>query len=127
MAATWIDGKLGMRHFSDEGLKRTDILDLAARVKPYVDEDIDRNWSRFVTPARVVVRFRDGRSIETRIDYPKGHPKNMMTDAEFAAKTADCATFVAKPLREDSAQRLIATVARLEALADIDELIGVMR
>ena len=126
VAATWIDGKLGMRHFSDEGLKRADILELAARVKPYVDEDIDREWSRFVTPAKVIVRFRDGQSVEGRIDYPKGHPKNMMTDAEFAAKTADCATFVAKPLPDDTAQRLISTVGRLESLPEIAELVRIM-
>ena len=52
VAASWIDGKLGMRHFSDEGLTRADILDLAKRVQPYVDADIERDWSRFVTPAQ---------------------------------------------------------------------------
>ena len=77
----WIDGGLAMRHFSDEGVQRADVLDLASRVQPYVDAEIDRDWSRFVTPARVIVRFRDGKTIEERVDYPKGHPKNMMTEA----------------------------------------------
>ena len=126
VAAAWIDGKLGMRHFSDEGLKRADILDLAKRVQPYVDEEIERDWSRFVTPARVIVKFRDGQTLETRVDYPKGHPKNVMTDAEFASKTADCATFAEKPLPADTAERLISTVAKLESLPDISELVNVM-
>jgi len=115
-----------MRHFSDEGLQRADILSLAARVRPYVDADIDREWSRFVPPARVSVRFRDGQTVETRVNYPKGHPQNMMTEAEFAAKTADCATYVARPLRADTSERLIAMVGKLDALEDISELVRVM-
>jgi 2-methylcitrate dehydratase PrpD len=126
VAAAWIDGPLGMRHFTDEGLQRTDILSLAARVKPYVDTEIDREWSRFVPPAKVTVCFRDGQTFETRVNYPKGHPKNRMTEAEFAAKTKDCATYVANPLAPDTADRLISTVGRLESLTDISELIRIV-
>ena len=126
VAATWIDGTLGMNHFTDEGLRREDILALTARVHPYVDHEIDREWSRVVTPAALTVRFRDGQTIETRVDYPKGHPRNPMTKAEFVAKTADCATFAARPLAPDTPARLIETAGRLEALADISELMGVM-
>ncbi len=126
VAAAWIDGPLGMRHFSDEGLQRADVLSLAARVQPYVDAEIDREWSRFVPPARVSVRFRDGQTVQTRVDHPKGHPRNPMTEAESAAKTADCATYAATPMRADTAQRLIATVGKLDALEDIAELIRIM-
>ena len=126
VAAAWIDGGLAMRHFSDEGMQRADILDLASRVHPYVDAEIDRDWSRFVTPARVIVKFRDGQTIEERVDYPKGHPKNMMSEAEFAAKTTDCATFAAASLPVDTADRLISTVGRLESLRDISELVRVV-
>jgi 2-methylcitrate dehydratase PrpD len=126
VASAWIDGALGMGHFSDEGLQRSDVLALAARVQPYVDEEIDREWSRFVTPAKVIVQFRDGETIEERVDYPKGHPKNVMSDAEFAAKTADCATFAAAALPKDIAERLIATARRLETLPDIAELLKIM-
>ncbi|SDZ70868.1 2-methylcitrate dehydratase PrpD [Variovorax sp. YR266] len=126
VAAAWIDGQIGIRHFSDEGLKRSDILALTARVQPYVDEDIERDWSRFVTPARVIVKFCDGQTAETRVDYPKGHPNNAMTKAEFAAKSADCATFAARPLPDDTSSRLAAAVDRLETIQDIAELVSLM-
>jgi 2-methylcitrate dehydratase PrpD len=126
VAAAWIDGRLGISHFSDEGLQRADILDLASRVRPYVDADIDRDWSRSVTPAKVTVQFRDGQTVETRVDYPKGHPRNEMTEAEFAAKSTDCATFAAKPLPVDTASRLISTVGKLESIEDISELMRIV-
>ena len=125
-AAAWIDGQVGIGHFSDEGLRRADILELTSRVEPYVDAEIDRDWSRFVTPARLTVEFRDGQKIETRVDYPKGHPKNPMTTAEFATKTRDCATFAARALAPETADRLISTVGQLEELADVGELVRVM-
>jgi 2-methylcitrate dehydratase PrpD len=65
-----------MRHFSDEGLQRADILALASRVQPYVDAEIDRDWSRFVAPAKLTAQFRDGQTVEAWVDYPKGHPRN---------------------------------------------------
>jgi 2-methylcitrate dehydratase PrpD len=92
-------------------------------VQPYVDAEIDRDWRRFVTPAKVSVQFCDGQTVEARVDYPKGHPSKMMTEAEFAAKTADCATFAAKSLPADTADRLISTVGKLESLPDIAELL----
>jgi 2-methylcitrate dehydratase PrpD len=127
VAAAWLDGGLAMRHFSEEGLHRADVLELAGRVQPHVDADIDREWSRVVTPARVTIEFRDGTTREARVDYPKGHPRSAMTAAEFAAKTRDCATFAARPLPADTADRLMATAGRLETLPDMAELLRVMR
>ncbi|HSV83767.1 MAG TPA: MmgE/PrpD family protein [Ramlibacter sp.] len=126
VAAAWIDGGLSIGHFSDEGLQRADVLALAARVQPYVHEEIEREWSRYVTPADVSIRFKDGQTLQARVDYPKGHPKNMMTVAEYAAKSKDCATFSARTLPADTADRLIATVGRLESLEDISELMRIM-
>jgi 2-methylcitrate dehydratase PrpD len=126
VAAAWIDGGLQIGHFTNDGLQRRDVLELASRVRPYVDEEIDRKWSRFVTPARVTVQFRDGESIEVRVDHPKGHPKNMMTREEFAAKAFDCASYAAAPLAPDAAHRLTAAVDGLEARPDIAGLVRVL-
>jgi 2-methylcitrate dehydratase PrpD len=126
VAASWLDGTLGMGHFTDQGVQRADILDLAARVRPYVDAEIDRDWRRFVTPAKVAIEFLNGETVETRVDYPKGHPRNPMTDAEFAAKSADCATFAAKTMPADTARRLMSTVGKLDSLGDISALVRIM-
>ena len=126
VAAAWIDGGLAINHFSDEGLERADILELASRVQPYVDEEVDRDWHRFVPPARVTIQFRDGETIETRVNHPKGHPKNMMTESEFAAKASDCAAFAAKSLPADTAGRLIDAVSELESMPDISDLLRII-
>ena len=126
VAAAWIDGKLEIGHFTDDGLRRTDVLELASRVTSFVDEELDRDWRRFVTPARVTIRFRDGQTLETRVDYSKGHPRNPMTPREFAAKTADCAVFAARPLAADVAARLTSTVTQLESVHDVATLVQIV-
>jgi 2-methylcitrate dehydratase PrpD len=125
VASAWIDGAPKIGHFMPNGLERSDILALAARVRPYVDDDIEREWSRFVTPARLVVHFRDGQVYETRIDYPKGHPRNMMSSDEFAAKTADCAGFAITDMAPDTPKRLRTVVDSLES-ATLGDLVEVM-
>ena len=99
--------------------------ELTARIQPYVDDDLNK-WSRVVTPAKLIVQFRDGQTVEARVDYPKGHPRNPMTEAEFAAKTKDCAAFAARPLPPETPDQLISTVGELERLADICELVSVV-
>jgi 2-methylcitrate dehydratase PrpD len=126
VAAAWIDGSPCIGHFSDESLQRGDILKLAARVEPYADQDIDRDWRRFVTPAKVIVRFRDGKTAETQVDYPKGHPRKPMTQAQLAAKTVDCAGFAAVPLPADTASRLTSAVSTLEQISDISALTSIL-
>ena len=126
VAASWIDGTLGIGHFTDEGLRRADIFDLASRVQSFVDEEIDREWRRSVTPARVIVRFTDGQTLEARVDYSKGHPRNPMTLAELAAKTKDCAEFAARPLAAHTAEQLTSTVSQLESLAGVSSLLQIL-
>src|SRR6185369_10443234 len=76
VAAAWIDGGLGLAHFTDEALRRSDVLALASRVQPFVDDEIDRDWRRVITPAKVSVHFRDGQTVQARVDYSKGQPRN---------------------------------------------------
>lgn len=126
VAAAWIDGHLGIGHFTDEGLRRDDVLELASRVQPFVDEEMDREWRRFVTPAKVILRFRSGETLERRVDYSRGHPRNPMTSLELAAKTRDCAAFAARPLARATAAQLTAAVDQLESLDDISRLVRIL-
>ena len=126
VAASWIDGGLGIGHFSDEGLKRADIIALARGCSPTSMLRWIATGAALFRPALVTVQFRDGETVEARVDYPKGHPRNPMTDAEFMAKTTDCATFAAPALPADTAQRLIAAVGRLDRLSEISELVRLL-
>ena len=65
--------QLGMRHFSDEAYaRRRSRSRQAGATLPTRTSRLDR----FVTPAKVIVQFRDGETVETRVfDYPKDIPE----------------------------------------------------
>jgi 2-methylcitrate dehydratase PrpD len=126
VATAWVDGAVQLGHFHEDALRRRDIMDLAERVRPYVDDELDRDWRRFVTPAKVAVRFRDGSTAEARVDYPLGHPKAKMTPDQLSSKTADCAAVAVQGLAGDAAARLADAVGRLEEIDDVDQLIAVI-
>jgi 2-methylcitrate dehydratase PrpD len=126
VAAACIDGPLKLHHFTEDGIKRSDILELALRVKPYVDQDIDSEWRRYVTPSKITVKLRSGKILEARVNYPKGHPKNRMTEAELSSKSADCATYSAIKMPNKRAEQLASTVNNLESVRDVSELVNLM-
>lgn len=119
VAAACIDGCIGIGHFTNAGLEREDILELATKVEAYVDADIDRDWHRFVTPAFMMVEFEDGHTVERRIDYAKGHPSNPMQHTEFARKLNDCASHAARPITDTAVETLLSSVQALEEQPDL--------
>ena len=123
VATAFIDGCIELRHFTAETIGRTDILNLAQRVDGFVDDAIERDWSRNISPAHLRVELDDGTVQELRIDYPKGHPERPMTRSDFDAKLRDCIRFAATALPADPAVHLRAVVDDLANVRDVAELV----
>jgi 2-methylcitrate dehydratase PrpD len=125
IAAALIDGRVELRHFTEASIRRQDILALAQRVDVFVDEDIEREWGRNVSPAEVHVELDNGSTHRQRVDWPLGHPRRPMSAADYDAKAIDC--FRASPLRlrEDSSRRLRELVDTLESSDDVRSLVHV--
>jgi 2-methylcitrate dehydratase PrpD len=125
-AAAAIDGAVGLSHFTDAALARADLLALAQKVECGVDEDIERQWGRNVTPANVVIEFDDGSSRSLRVNLPLGHPSRPMSEAAQQSKAIDCFRAAALPLPDKAPQELRRLVDRLESLADASALARVL-
>ena len=123
VATALTDGRVELRHFTAEAIGRADILDLAQRVDGFVDDAIERDWSRNISPAHMRIELDDGSVQELRIDYPKGHPKRPMTRADFDAKLRDCVRFAATTLPADPAVHLRSVVDDLANVRDVAELV----
>ncbi|MGH6862118.1 MAG: MmgE/PrpD family protein, partial [Phyllobacterium sp.] len=89
VACALIKGRVGLLDFSDAGIGNEKILDLAGRVDAVLDDDIERNWSRNISPTHLEVETERG-VLEARVDYPRGHPNAPMTFDDFDEKLADC-------------------------------------
>ncbi len=70
---------------------------------------------------RVVIRTTDGREVEKQLDYPKGDPRNPLTDAEITGKFKALADGIATPA---DVERMQAAINRTEEFENVRELMA---
>ena len=99
-----------------------DTLALAARVRgEAAAEARPRDW------ARLTVRRTDGRTATRETATPLGAPEHPLSEAQSAAKFRDCAASAVRPLDGAAADRLLASLARLEELPRAADLLNALR
>jgi 2-methylcitrate dehydratase PrpD len=123
VALAVVKGRVSFEEFSPETLQDQAVRDTMQRVTvahdPALDPDFPQRW-----PARVVIRTRDHRSFENRVDYPRGDVENPLTWEELIAR------FSAHTLNvfDDSRQaRIVAAVKKLEAFDNLADLGALLR
>ena len=127
VAAALVDGCVRLGQFDEASLHRGDILALAQKVEAFVDSDIEREWSRNISPAQLQIEMHDGATHKLRVDWPLGHPSRPMSSDDFDTKAMDCLRASARPLRDDASHQLRRLIARLEALDDVRALAHVLK
>lgn len=114
-AVAIVDRQIGFRQFAPEKYNDPRVLQLIEKIKVVADPSLDK-----VRPAGVSeIVTKDGRRFRCRVDYPRGHPNNPMTDEELVGKLADMA---GQYMSEDEIKRLVDVVFTLEELEDISVL-----
>jgi 2-methylcitrate dehydratase PrpD len=66
--------------------------------------------------AELTVRLRDGRSLTTRVDEPRGGPDSPLSWEELAGKFRDCAAGVLDPEDAESAIRAVGSLEQQRSL-----------
>jgi len=108
-----------------EAYKRADVVALQSRIEEIVDEDIDRS-NPYSVDTNVVIRLKDGRSVNRRTEWVKGTPSHgtirlqELDDRSIEAKFRNMATM---RLKAGQTEALIAAVHDLELLKDARELV----
>ena len=92
IACALVNGRVGLADFTAEALLRQDVLSVAARVTPMVDDEIERQWGRNVTPARVEAVI-DGKVFSAQVEEAKGGIQTPMSSQDLRRKLEDCLTF----------------------------------
>jgi len=70
---------------------------------------------------RVVIRTTDGREVEKQLDFPKGDPRNPLTDAEITGKFKALAAGIAG---RGDIERMQAAINRTETYDNVRELMA---
>ena len=103
-------GRAGLEEF-DSDFRADAVRALCEHVLMVLDPEIDRAYpQRWI--GKVEVRTRDGRSLQGRVDVPKGDPYNTLSRAEIEDKAVRLATYRGGA----SAQEMRAVIARIWSL-----------
>jgi 2-methylcitrate dehydratase len=85
VAAALLDGEYTHDQLANKRWQDADLKDMLTRVQCVHDPDLDGGFPAR-RPGRVSVRLRDGRTISKQVDYPKGDPRNPLSDDDLAQK-----------------------------------------
>lgn len=128
-ACAILDRKVDLSSFTDEAIKRPNVLQFMHRVDIEVDPDIGRGMAGYpprVTPTRVAIRVEGGKVYEKQVDVAKGNPLNPMTKEELKDKFYHCASYSARPLPKENLDRVVSLIDRLEEVEDVSEVIALL-
>ncbi|HYC44383.1 MAG TPA: MmgE/PrpD family protein [Burkholderiales bacterium] len=133
LAAAALDGAFSLWTFTDEAVKRPEILALYGRIDAHEDAacrgddpEFDQRSSGSRGFVEVEVRLRDGRSGRVRVDKAPGSPARELSWADLERKFADCASH-SKTVDPDKARRAFEMIRRLDELSEVEQLIDLLR
>jgi 2-methylcitrate dehydratase len=110
-----VDRTVGPEQYQPSKYNDPRVLQLIDKITLEIDPEMDKlprsGMSEIVT--------KDGKSYTARIDYPKGHPKNPMSDHELEAKFKSMAS---KYMTNIRMEKIIQMIYQLENLQDIGDL-----
>ncbi len=84
-AAALIDGDVTLATFEPEKLVDAALLDLVSKIKIHRDDKLSARYPAGI-PNRLRITMKDGRKLEKEVEFPRGHARNPMTDAEVEKK-----------------------------------------
>ncbi|ABW01655.1 MmgE/PrpD family protein [Caldivirga maquilingensis] len=119
VATALINGDLWLSHYEPSRIRDPRVLELIKRIKVTVDPELDKQYPQ-ATPTVVSVKLRNGKETEVKIDYPKGHPMNPMSDDEVEGKFRRLTTGLLTVKQQDE---VIRVVWGLEDIKDLASLI----
>jgi 2-methylcitrate dehydratase len=93
------------------------------KVEVVADPEIEKVFPA-LQRVRVVLRTTDGREFTKQLDYPKGDPRNQLTDAEVEAKFESLADGV---LSKAAQKKLKDAIWNLEKIGSVSKLMGLMK
>ena len=117
-AAALVDGDVTLATFDDDRLTDPKLLDLVDRTEIVEEPELNKGYPKGI-PNNVTIECADGTKVSKRVDFPRGHAENPMSDDEVVNKFLRLADGV---IAKSTADRLIEQVMKFDELDDISTL-----
>jgi len=117
VATALLRGKVSLEDFTDERVTEAKAQDLLSKVSYLHPKEYSTSGGNLAQ--EVVIELKNGTEYSHRVTFPKGDPKNPMTNKELLAKFRDCATL---SLTQLETEQVLDLITDLEYLDDISRL-----
>jgi 2-methylcitrate dehydratase PrpD len=129
-------GRVGVGDYTDDAVKRPEVLDLLQRFTVTVDQEITKRFASEERGARnpmpshrwvtVAVKMKDDKVYSKRLNAAKGRPENPWSSEDFEKKYWDCVDHAAKPLDRKNTEKAWELLSNLEDVTDVTEIVWLL-
>jgi 2-methylcitrate dehydratase len=120
MAVGLVDGMVTPLQFKEERVLDKSLLPIMDMVKVVPNEEFEALFPKF-QPSRVTITTNDGKSHSTRVDVPKGDPRDPMTEDEIAVKFTALGGDV---IGKEQCKELQKAIMSMESAKKVDEFLA---
>ncbi len=117
-AAALVDGDVTLATFDADRLTDPKLLDLIDKTKIVEDGELNKGYPKGI-PNDVIITCTDGTKVNQRVDFPRGHAENPMTDDEVVAKFRRMADGV---ITDETADAILDKAWSLDTMEDVTPL-----
>jgi 2-methylcitrate dehydratase len=118
MAVGLIDGMVTPLQFREERVRDQSLIPIMDKINVVANDEFEALFPKF-QPSRVTITTNNGKEYSTRVDVPKGDPRDPMTEDEIAVKfTALGGNVIGK----DQCKKLQKFIMSLESVEKLDGL-----
>src|SRR5947209_20242668 len=118
MAVGIVDGMVTPLQFKEERVRDQSLIPIMDKIKVVANDEFEALFPKF-QPSRVTITTNDGKSYSTRVDVPKGDPRDPMTEEEIAVKFNALGADV---IGKEQCEQLRQCIMNLESAENLDEL-----
>ena len=120
MAVGLVDGMVTPLQFKEERVLDKTLVPIMDKVKVVANDEFEALFPKF-QPSRVKITTNDGKEYSTRVDVPKGDPRDPMTEEEIAVKFTALGGDV---IGKEKCETLRQCIMNLENAEKLDELLA---
>src|SRR5260370_3175499 len=120
MAVGLVDGMVTPLQFRDERVRDQSLIPIMDKVKVVANDEFEALFPK-VQPSRVTITINTGKQYSTRVDVPKGDPRDPMTEDEIAVKFNALGADV---IGKDQCANLRKFIMNFDSAKKLDELLA---
>lgn len=122
IAAALVDHQVTTNSFSDEKLKDPRIWEVINKIKGKASKEFEAMFPA-KQPSRVEIKTKDGKTYEAYLEYPKGDPREPMTEDDLKTKFNALTDGLLSAERQNKMKKTIFACEKMDARAFMKELV----